>query len=390
MLLKFLLVFTFSIVVIKLLRPLAVCMDLLDKPDARKHHHGNVPLVGGIVIYLCVVVAGAVFGKTGYEYLSWCLGAGILTLVGALDDRLSLRKRYRILAEISAGLLMVFGAGIVILDLGNLLGLGNIYLPMALGMVFTVVAVIGVINAINMSDGIDGLAASLCLLSICSFLILIGQSGSVIIPIIPVVGALTAFLLCNLQVAPGIRKIFLGDAGSMMLGYTLVWLLVRFSQEETHISQQFAPVTALFVLGLPLMDMVSTVSRRAFEGKNPFIPDRSHFHHLLQDIGLNSRQTLMTVLFFASGINAIGLLCHFFAVQQWIQLMIFLLCFIGYCQFSRVLSRRSSEKSDIIVNPVGASDTAMTDSAQKRYVQLSSKSTDATVIKEPSARQDAA
>ena len=330
MILKITFTFFLSLLIIKLLKPLAARLGLLDKPDTRKQHQGAVPLIGGISIYITAVIVGLIYGKGNLEFLYWAFSAGLLVIVGALDDRLNLRVRDRIVTEIIAGLLMIYGAGISIQNMGDLIGIGDLIMPMWIAVPFTLIGVLAAINAINMVDGIDGLAGSLCVLSIGSIIFIIGQSGSSIVPIVAMVAALLGFLVFNLQLFKGFRKIFLGDAGSMMLGFTLIWLLVRFSQSHTPGSQEFTPVTALFILGLPLVDMASTVVRRARKGLNPFRPDRTHAHHILMHAGFSAKQSLVVLICIGALFNITGIALNYFEMPDYIQLGIFLLMFTLY------------------------------------------------------------
>ncbi len=288
-LIKLLLTFIFTALLIKFLKPLAYRFGLIDEPGGRKQYDKATPLVGGVALFFTVTVTSLIWGKVGAELYYFLSAAALMVFTGAYDDRFGLGVRVRLLAEVIAACLMIFGAGVVLTDLGNLLGFGNIHMPMFIAVPFTIVAVFGTINCLNMIDGIDGLAAGLCLLSMCTFVILLGDTGSSLVPIISIIAGLGAFLAFNLQLYSGFKKIFLGDAGSMLLGFTLVWLLIRSSQDYPPLRPAFTePATALFVLGLPLMDMVATTARRAIKGRNPFKPDRTHVHHLLLDFGFSS------------------------------------------------------------------------------------------------------
>ena len=161
------------------MKPLAIYIGLVDKPDARKQHDGLIPLVGGLSLYISMAVLLGLYYPHGPVLYSWLLGAGLMVLVGAVDDRQDLSVRLRVLAAIAASLLMIFGAGNIISSLGNLFGMGDVVLPLWAAVPFTAIAVFGVINALNMCDGIDGMAACLALLSLCSFMVVTGGLYSV-------------------------------------------------------------------------------------------------------------------------------------------------------------------------------------------------------------------
>ena len=198
-------------------------MQLVDKPNQRKHHSGEIPLIGGIAIWLgmlvCLVFLSDINLTTGY----FILASGILVLVGAVDDRYRLNIWLRIFVEVVAASIMIFCADLWVGNLGNLLALGEVHLPFWFAYLFTVIAVFGIINAINMIDGIDGLAATTSL-GILVILQLLTENSPTLSKVGPfMTGGLLAFLAFNLSLYRRLPKIFLGDAGSKLIGLTLVW-----------------------------------------------------------------------------------------------------------------------------------------------------------------------
>ena len=327
---KLCLTFLLAALLIKSLKPFAKKVGLLDKPGGRKQHLTATPMIGGIALYGTILISSVIWGKAGVEMICYLLSAGIMVVTGALDDRFDLRVRWRILLETIAALIMIYGAGIVVVNLGDLIGTGDIIMSMWLAVPFTVIATFGVINCLNMIDGVDGLAAGLSLISVFGFVATIGGTGSSLVPIIALIAGLMAFLVFNLQLYPGLKKVFLGDAGSMLLGFTLVWIMVRSTQSVSARNLYFEPVTALYLLGLPLFDMVSTVVRRAAKKQNPFRPDRTHIHHLLMHSGLTGRETLFVLLGAQLLINGVGVLFHHQSVLVAGQFAVFIICFFAY------------------------------------------------------------
>lgn len=316
-----------TLITIRVLHPIATHIGLLDKPSERKQHQGVVPLIGGISLYLTIAISNYFFLPTTTDFYCWLIGGGILVLTGAIDDKYDLPVRIRILAAISAALFMIIGADTSVYNLGNLFGFGEIIMPIWLATPFTIVAVFGIINALNMCDGIDGMAASLAIISLISFGYLVDLQSASATPLFSFVAALLAFLVYNLQLTSRLKKVFLGDAGSMLLGYSLAWLLIAFSQGTGNSLQQFAPVTALFILGLPLIDMVTTVVRRVNKGVNPFRPDRTHVHHILLHAGFSHRQALAIIVAVASIISGTGIILHTLHVPETAQLCIYIVVF---------------------------------------------------------------
>ena len=198
-------------------------------------------------------------------------------------------------------------AHIKIIDLGNLLGLGNIHLGKYYATAFTVFVVVGGINAFNMIDGIDGLAGGLTLVSISSVAVVswIFQDEMIFKFCLIFIASIIAFLLFNLRIfGRSSAKIFLGDTGSTLFGFTVCWLLIDVSQVEKNL---ITPATALWVMALPLFDSVCIMLRRISKGRSPFSPDREHLHHVFHVAGYNINQTLSIMLTLSFGLSFIGI-----------------------------------------------------------------------------------
>ncbi|MCG6862624.1 MAG: undecaprenyl/decaprenyl-phosphate alpha-N-acetylglucosaminyl 1-phosphate transferase, partial [Chromatiaceae bacterium] len=183
----------------------------------------------------------------------------------------------------------------------------------------TLFAAVGVMNAVNMADGLDGLAASLVLITITALWVIAWSRGDVrVIGVLGVLGAtIFAFLLFNLRL-DGRALVFMGDAGSLFLGFVLAWFLVRLSQGEQRL---LAPVTALWLLALPLIDTVSLMVRRMLLGRSPFTADREHFHHILLAAGFSPKQTLALMVLLGFTAAGVGLAGHFLGIpERWMLL----------------------------------------------------------------------
>jgi UDP-GlcNAc:undecaprenyl-phosphate GlcNAc-1-phosphate transferase len=165
-----------------------------------------------------------------------------------------------------------------------------------------------------------------------------GQNDYVSYPLI-LATATIPYLIFNLGLASKARKIFMGDAGSMFIGLSVIWLLTMGTQNE---SASFRPVTALWICAVPLMDMLAIVVRRYKNGKSPFKPDRDHLHHILQRVGYSSRQTLVVISTFAVAMSIIGLVGEYFAIQDVIMLTGFIFIFACYVLVIRKITK--SEK----------------------------------------------
>lgn len=315
-----------STLTLGLLMRLAPRTGLMDFPgDRRRLHREAVPRIGGLAVF-----TGSLTGLTVSQPLIPALGYGLagaalLVIVGALDDRYQLGARLRLMAQLGAGLLLTLGGGVVVTSLGNLLGGGPLLLG-AWALPFSLLAIVGVINALNMIDGIDGLAAGVTAIALGSLLFFIPETSPLHGLLIATLAALLPYLLCNLELCPWRCKIFLGDAGSMLLGYLVVWALI----EASRVPAGITPVTALWLLAVPLMDIMAVIGRRWRNGRHPFSADRGHLHHLLARLFHSARRALMALLVFASLLAGMGLMGQALALPEALMFYLALACFAGY------------------------------------------------------------
>ena len=334
--------FCFAFLAIKFCKPVAIEMGLVDKPCERKQHSGHIPLVGGISIFLAVLVASSLWLPNTLELRMYLIASAMMVFIGALDDKYDLRVRVRIIGQIIIASLMIYGVGGYISNLGNLFSFGEVTLG-PIGILFTYVAIIVVINAYNMIDGIDGLIGSLSIntfTSIAILFIMSGQTDYLSYPLI-LATATIPYLMFNLGLFEKLfgkesKKIFMGDAGSMFIGLSVIWLLTMGTQGE---QASFRPVTALWICAIPLMDMLAIVVRRYKKGKSPFKPDRDHLHHIFQRIGFSSQQTLIIISMAAVAFSAIGLAGEYFNVAEPIMLLGFVALFFLYSYTIRRIAK---------------------------------------------------
>tara|TARA_B110000211_G_scaffold184861_1_gene209662 strand:- start:14809 stop:15846 length:1038 start_codon:yes stop_codon:yes gene_type:complete len=334
--------FCFAFLAIKLFKPIAVDVGLVDKPNARKHHEGQIPLIGGISIFAAVLAASLLWLPDTLELRMYLIASAMMVFIGALDDKYDLKVRIRIVGQIIIASLMIYGVGGYISSLGDLFAFGDIELG-PVGIIFTYFAIIVVINAYNMVDGIDGLVGSLSLNTFTAIALLFLMSGNTNYLSYPLILATATlpYLMFNLGfLQKQTKKIFMGDAGSMFIGLSVIWLLSMGTQGE---NASFRPVTALWICAVPLMDMLAIVMRRYRKGKSPFKPDRDHLHHILQRAGLSSRQTLLAISLFAAFMSLIGVLGEYFQIPESIELALFIVIFILYNKYARHFSWKYNE-----------------------------------------------
>lgn len=317
-----------SLVVTRIMASLGTRAGLVDRPNVRKQHLGEVPLVGGIAIFSTLLLGTFTLGIAPYTYPMLAI-ACVVCAVGVFDDFRHISASARLLIEFGSGILLATYGNIAITNVGNLLALGDIPL-LLLTVPLTALAVAGLSNAYNMIDGIDGLAASTITLPLLVLYLLALQMGhpmanTLLLMLVPLV----VFLLFNL--GPGNRllpKMFLGDAGSVTLGFLVTASLVYFSQGDNAL---ILPVTALWLVTVPLMDMLATMLRRLKQGRKLMSADRSHLHHTLMDRGLGPRQTLALMAGYATLCAIVGLILE--GIPEYLSLLCYFLLFCGHCLF---------------------------------------------------------
>jgi len=302
---------------------------LVDYPDQRKKHQQPTLTTGGLSIFVTVLASSMLLLPKEPVIWIYFSCSSMLIILGLLDDREDLPATHRLLAQTVIALLMCVNGGVYIYQLGDLVGNGAFLLG-PIGYLLTVIAVIAAINAFNMIDGIDGLLGSTALILFTALTILFWLSGDIgnlrfslliAVSIIP-------YLWANLQIKPiWIKKIFMGDTGSMLIGFTAVWLLIQGSQGE---QRSFSVVTALWLICFPLMDMTRVMIVRKLKGKSMLDADRSHLHHLLGENLLGQPSTLSIINTFSLGAAAIGILMELLDIHDSINLALFLTSFCFY------------------------------------------------------------
>lgn len=298
-------VFSLSCLLTIILRRLASVVDLVDRSKGRKQHSGSVELVGGLIIFFSTSVSLFVF--TDFSQMPWffVISIFLIIIVGVVDDRCGLPVRTRIFVQIFATILVLYGHSIWIRSVG--LGFfGWQFIPSWLGIPFTIFSVVALTNGFNMVDGIDGLAAGLALIAIASLGIGVYMIDGFVDygrELLIFATVIFSFWLINMSLTP-LRRVFLGDAGSTILGFLISWFLIFYTHSEVH---SFHPVAALWCVSVPIFDTISTVIQRIQSGRSPFLPDRTHLHHLLVDNGMGHRSTLYMILFLSIGLSVFGI-----------------------------------------------------------------------------------
>lgn len=295
----FVLALAISLALTPLVKSLAIKIGAMDVPDHRKVHTRIMPRMGGLAIY-------AAFTATILLFLPWLpdsflsdhdeslirallVGGTMIVLLGALDDRFQLNAKLKFLVQIATACIVVFGFDIKI----NLVNIpfGSSMQPMGdwLSIPLTIIWIVGVTNAINLIDGLDGLAAGVSGIAIATILVmsaLMGQSSVILLAAV-LLGGVMGFLHYNFHPA----KIFMGDSGSLFLGFALAMLSMLGFKQITVVSF----VTPILIIGVPLSDTFFAIVRRWVQKKPIFAPDKGHLHHRLQQLGFSHRKTVIII-----------------------------------------------------------------------------------------------
>ncbi|HDU8586238.1 TPA: UDP-N-acetylglucosamine--undecaprenyl-phosphate N-acetylglucosaminephosphotransferase [Vibrio alginolyticus] len=315
-------------------RKLALAHDFVDRPSCRKKHIGDVPVIGGLSLFVTITLASTFEGQLLPNQQDFLVCGLILTIIGTIDDKLDISASFRLCVITVISVWLTLGEGIALTELGNLFGFGVLNVGSA-NVLLTTIAIIGCITAFNMVDGIDGLLASLASVTFLALGFMFYQAGEVKLTIFCFIFVLSMFpyILCNLDLIPKRSfKVFMGDSGSFLIGFTIVWLLIHSSQSISNEVQAILmkPVTALWLIAVPLMDMAMVMLRRLRKKQSPFKADRLHLHHICMRLGLSSRQTLAFITFWALLFAAFGTLGQVFQVHEHVMLILFLLAFTCY------------------------------------------------------------
>jgi len=279
------------------IRKIAIKISLVDKPNLRKMHKVPVPLVGGILIVISSMITLFIFPEiwnVERKYYVLLICSLILLIVGVIDDKMDLRWSIKFGVQIGLAWLL-FDSGIRIESMFGIFGVNE--LPLTVQYFLTLVVIVGVVNAFNLMDGIDGLAAGLAILGLSAFMVvaLLNDNQFLVLLYLSFIGGLIGFLRFNLSSK---NKIFMGDSGSLVLGFILVTsgiLLLQDAYNTPVFSVTFA--TIIGVLALPVADSLRVYRRRLKNGNSPFKADKTHFHHMVLYLNIKHKWASSLIVF---------------------------------------------------------------------------------------------
>lgn len=270
---------------------------LYDVPNNRKEHTMPVPTMGGIAIMGGMVAALVLWFPFHNEIRQMCFFFSIAALfgLGIMDDLKDLSAKYKFVVQIGLAALIAL-SGIRITSFDGLFGITELSLSAQYS--FTILAIVGITNAFNLIDGIDGLAGGLAFMSLLTlgiFLTLSGDANTALITF-ALAGAIFAFLYFNFNPA----KIFMGDTGSLIIGFVIAVLCIRLMNINAGASNPVLPHAPIFVLGIvlvPVFDTVRVFAMRIWKGGSPFEADKTHIHHLLTNAGFSHVFAIRVIYF---------------------------------------------------------------------------------------------
>lgn len=291
---------TFFVPLVKLL---AMRLGAVDKPNARKVHTRVMPRMGGLAIYLAFWVVVFTFLTIEKPMLAAFMGATILILVGIVDDVTDMPAKLKLIGQIIAACIVTLG-GIRIEFVTNMFG-SDLWHLSWLSVPVSVIWIVGIINAVNLIDGLDGLAAGVSGIGAMALAVVSLLNGASITALVCFVllGACVGFLVYNFHPA----SIFMGDTGSMFLGYTLAILSIMGTAKGLTFVSVFIPILAL---GIPIFDTLFAIIRRMMANKPIFEADKAHLHHVLLAKGLSHRHTVLLIYAISACLSIVAIVVN--------------------------------------------------------------------------------
>lgn len=283
--------FLISIIMTPIAKIIAKHIGALDEPNSRKVHKVPMPRLGGLAIYVAFIIGYAIFGEVNTQMLSILIGGFILVITGMIDDIKPIKARYKLIVQIIAALLVVIYGQIFFTEI-SFLGL-KFYLNKYVSYFVSSLFIVAITNSINLIDGLDGLAAgisSIYFLTIAIIAFILNRIGGLdIILSIIMLGATLGFLIFNFPPA----KIFMGDTGSLFLGF-MISIIALLGFKITTVTSLIVP---LCILAIPIFDTALAIFRRLLKHQNIGMADKEHFHHQLLKLRYSPTASILIIYF---------------------------------------------------------------------------------------------
>ena len=329
--------FLISLISLIILRPLAIKFNLVDHPTERKNHVGNIPFVGGVCVFLGLLISHLIFIEFDKFSSALLITASLILIHGVWDDFANLKAQTKMALQVFLSAIMIYVTDVKLESFGDIFGVSY---PLELGILsipITIIAVTALTNAINMIDGLDGLAAGIVLLAITGLICfnLTLDSSPFTSILLALASALLPFIIFNIAPYPKM-KVFLGDGGSLFLGYTISWALI-YSAENIN---NFTPSFALWCVAIPVFDFFTVMIMRTVKKQSLMIARKDHIHHFLENLGFSKKLILLLTISSGLAILLIGRLIenNFPALSFPVFLILFLVYF--FIRFYITLKRK--------------------------------------------------
>ncbi len=279
--------FLISVLIVPIIKKLAIYIGAMDKPDERKVHKVPMPRMGGLAIYTAFLFGYMVFGIINDKMISILIGSFIIVFIGIMDDIKPISAKIKLLFQFIASLIVVVYGGIIL----NEINAFGIYINFGIfAYPITILFMLGCINCMNLIDGLDGLAAgisSIYFLTIGIITVILGQFALPFQLTFIMLGACLGFLIHNFYPA----KIFMGDSGSLFLGF-IISIITLLGFKNVLAS---AIVVPLLILAIPILDTLFAILRRKLKGQKVSMPDKCHIHHQLLNKKFSHPKTVLII-----------------------------------------------------------------------------------------------
>ena len=366
----FLLFLLVAFIIHLLIRNLFKKRNFVDAPDGvKKQHKMAVPISGGLsfglsyflFVFICLLIFYFELNDSlniqlpviGYgpnfpffSFVILLLLSFVLLIISLIDDLISLPVWVRLFTQISCSVLFIQLGGISLINLGSLLGSGEILLQEYVAWIFTIFCIVGVTNAFNWIDGIDGFFGSQVLLAIIGMIIL---SGRISVFHIAFLSAISPYIVMNLGLLGDKFKVFIGDHGAMMIGFLIAGSLVLLSQaSEGAYVEGIRPVDALWCIGLVLLNAFRVIWKRLIKKTSIFSSDREHIHHYFLDLGYSSGKTFIIVSSIGLIIFFLGIALALLNAPEWFSLFTFLGILLFWNFFSKSIYNKLMKRQEFL------------------------------------------
>ena len=342
--------------------------NFVDAPDGvKKQHKIAVPISGGLsfglsyclFVLVCLLIFyfdlndslniqlllnGYGSNFPFFAFIILLLLSLVLLIICLIDDLVNLPVWVRLFVQISCSVLFIQLGDVGLINLGSLLGGGEIILDEYLAFIFTIFCIVGVTNAFNWIDGIDGFFSSQVLLALLGMIIL---SGRISVFHITFLSAISPYIVMNLGLLGDKFKVFIGDHGAMMIGFLIAGSFVMLSQAAEGIYiEGIRPVDALWCIGLVLLNAFRVIWKRLIKKTSIFSSDREHIHHYFIDLGYSTGKTLIIVSSVSLLIFSLGIALALLNAPDWISLLAFLGIFLFWNFFSKTIYNKLKKQQE--------------------------------------------